>query len=1532
VRFRRPQRHAEQPSFPGSAGVLDGRSAAEHVERMTCDAIAVLSGAEGDERSGSTNDLATDPTKDERIYSVASARELAALVTGFSLEGLRACTFAEDMEGASESIAAIAGKRLPVVIHLTCRARTRQSGSLRGAHDAYYAAADTGAFLMFATDVQEAADFALIAHRVAERSLTPGLCAQDLYATSHSVQSLKVPEPGLVLDYLGRPGDEIPCPTEAQKVLFGNDRRRIPAWLDPDHPLGIGGVQDEESYFRAIAAQQPFFVDHLPAIMDEAMREFGERTGRAYSRVSAYRLDDAEAVVLAQGAVIAELEWAVDRLRAEKGIRVGVVNLHVLRPFPGAALSAMLRGRRAVTVLERTDAALAEDPPLLLEVRAALDRAIENGRSPNDPPFPGYATYRRFEDRPRLLSGIYGVGGRLPLFAELAAVFANMTRSGGKMRFYVGADFGSERRRFPHLQALQRHLLREYPSLPRMFVDADSVPAPIAPTAESFQLWSLSIQGGLFAGSIFAQTAAEALGRSVRTFPDGGLDRSLQPTHLTVAYEAARDEEQDVRWARPTTIDTALVSGEMLLEALPAECPLARRGTLIVASVQEPSALWRSLSGRAAAWIREGEFELHVLDARKIAAETASHASFIDQLSIWALFGAYAKACLNLSADDYRGLVERLRSRLTQILGADRATVDEVVRTVDRGGAELISVTWKSWVDALHPVGEPQAPWPVRQTAEHDETVFDPTRFWRSVGYLYDRGYSASMLPDPYLATGVVPARSSAFRDMSRYRLRIPEWLPAKCTGCGACWALCPESALPATIRSLPELIDAAVRACEKTGGALIQMKRLGDPLAKQAQKIAAQGGPAPREKLATILEEAFAQIVEKLGIDGDKVVALRAEFQRLCSAAGNFPVAVTDAFFTEPLRKREGSGRLLSIALNPLSCTACGICVAECPEQAFDWSEQTPEKLVERRRDWDFLMELPPVPSTVVASHVSPDDPGTNVYRLLDGTAYHSMVGGDGSLPGNGAKTAVHLLTATIESIMQQRFSAHVERLSGLIGRIEDRIQGKFDSTVRINDFEDFGRRLSHLAKGQLSAEALRGLLADEKVTGGVDPEQLRRLTGLLSELKRQRESYVGGSGRSRMVMTIDPGGTDFWNGIYPYNPHAQPWVAHLPGDAPLLARGVWEGLTRRVGAELAVCRKADLELDEAYDPPVHDAALAGLSWKDLTPEERALVPIVLVLGHARVTRWEGLSQLLASGLPVRVVVIDGEGIAVGSHGSAAKPLGVSPLHAPIEGPVFAMQTSIGAPGHLMQGVAEALAFEGPAFFRIHAPDPVATGIAPDQVVEQARRAYESRVLPLYVGRPNGPLAEVSLEGNPDSDRDWTSHELPVKEPSGADSSVEAPLTAADWAVRQARFRAHFKIVPRGNRSERTKRLSDYLALPPEERQGLEPYIDVRDREGRHVLAIVSPEMARATERALAAWRELQTIARGERPRPKGASETAVPAPHVTPTGDTSSDAQALRTLTDNLLRLAGYGQDEPFFGRSLREFVDRDERGTED
>ena len=146
------------------------------------------------------------------------------------------------------------------------------------------------------------------------------------------------------------------------------------------------------------------------------MDEFYELTGRRYRRVSTYKMDDAEYVILGQGSMIVTAEAVADYLRETRKLKVGVVNLTMFRPFPGDLLGEILKGRKGVAVLERVDQPLAEDLPLMREVRAAHQpvrgkrRASPTARLP----YPDYAVYSRPDDMPPLYSGSYGLGSPRP--------------------------------------------------------------------------------------------------------------------------------------------------------------------------------------------------------------------------------------------------------------------------------------------------------------------------------------------------------------------------------------------------------------------------------------------------------------------------------------------------------------------------------------------------------------------------------------------------------------------------------------------------------------------------------------------------------------------------------------------------------------------------------------------------------------------------------------------------------------------------------------------------------------------------------------------------------------------------------------------------------------------------------------------------------------------------------------------------------------------------------------------------------------
>ncbi|HSJ09565.1 MAG TPA: hypothetical protein VK928_06605, partial [Longimicrobiales bacterium] len=449
--FRKKTQVAEPvaaPKYPGVLDAADGSTVVVAVETAASDAAGAypitpstqmgegwaLAVAAGEANAFGRQLLFFEPEGEHAA---------AAVTAGMSMTGLRATNFSsgQGIVYMHESLYPAVGKRLTYVLNVAARAITKHSLNVHAGHDDYHAVDDTGFFQVFAKDVQETADLTLIAHRIAELSLNPGICAQDGFLTSHVIETVRIPERELIREFLGDPSDIIESPTPAQRLVFGEQRRRIPELYDFDHPAMLGVVQNQESYAQGVAAQRPFYFDHIATLTDRAFAEYFALTGRQYARAMGYRLDDAEYVLCGQGSVVSNMEAVADWMREKRGVKVGVLNLTMFRPFPADVVARLLRGKRAVTVLERTDQPLAADAPLLRELRTAMARAVENGRAAAQAavPHPGVVGILG-DEVPDFYSGGFGFGSRDLQPGDIVAAVDNMVAR-GRRQFYLGIDF-----------------------------------------------------------------------------------------------------------------------------------------------------------------------------------------------------------------------------------------------------------------------------------------------------------------------------------------------------------------------------------------------------------------------------------------------------------------------------------------------------------------------------------------------------------------------------------------------------------------------------------------------------------------------------------------------------------------------------------------------------------------------------------------------------------------------------------------------------------------------------------------------------------------------------------------------------------------------------------------------------------------------------------------------------------------------------------------------------------------------------------
>jgi pyruvate-ferredoxin/flavodoxin oxidoreductase len=492
----------------------------------------------------------------------------------------------------------------------------------------------------------------------------------------------------------------------------------------------------------------------------------------------------------------------------------------------------------------------------------------------------------------------------------------------------------------------------------------------------------------------------------------------------------------------------------------------------------------------------------------------------------------------------------------------------------------------------------------------------------------------------------------------------------------------------------------------------------------------------------------------------------------------------------------------------------------------------------------------------------------------LLRKGSYTSMAGGDGACMGCGEKTAVHLIVSTVEAMMAPRIERYVERLRKLSATLQDRAREILSADIDI------------------AGLAANGAIADIDLP--LDAGK-RREVELLASVVRDLEflawRYVegpSGQGRSRMAMANSTGCSSVWASTYPYNPYPFPWANHLFQDSPSLAIGVFEGHMRKMADSFAIVRRAQALVDDEYDAEKTESELADFDWKTFSDEEFALCPPIVSMGGDGAMLdigFQNLSRLMASGKPIRVIVLDtqvysntgGQACTSGftgqvsdmawfggaQHGKteARKELALIAL---AHRGVFVHQSSQASASHLIAGVLRGMQKRRPVLINVYTPCPVEHGLSDNVAQHAARLALESRAFPYLTFDPDAgdAFAEcLSLDGNPSIEDDWPTYTLEHVDENGQAQSIELPLTIADWAATEGRFRKHFKKAKADAHTELVL-FHEYVALSQSEREGKTPFIHIIDADKKAERWTVSGEIVRLAEERLLYWSQLRELA----------------------------------------------------------------------
>jgi len=634
------------PPFPGTPATADGSETVvwveTHITQGACaypitSSTSMGAGYQAAQANGKKN-LWGEPLF---FLELESEHSSASTCEGFALAGGRVTNFTsgQGLVLMKEVLYTIAGKRLPVVFHIGARALTSQALNVHCGHDDVMAVADTGWGIAFAKNAQEAGDLALILRRVAEEGETPFLSVQDGFLTTHTVENVRLPEPELMAEFVGDP--------------YATTRLRN--LMNPAKPIMSGVVQNQDAYMKGKIAQR-YFTDRLAGILASTMARFGELTGRRYGLVEPYRLEDAEYALVGMGSLVETAMATADWLRAERGLRVGVLGVTVFRPFPGREIVEALGSVRALTIVERMDNPLAQSNPLATEIKAVFADAVS-----------GASGLPQIGRVPAVHAAAAGLGSRDIRPGDFVAAVEEMAR-GGRRTFVLG---------IPHELALPRT------------EDPDVRPRG----AFSMRGHSVGGFGSVTTNRVIATILGDLFRLQVQAYPLYGSEKKGLPTtyFLTVGEERIRTHSE------LTHVDFVPLNDVNAFHLGNPLAGIARGGAVFVQTPEtDPATIWARVPQEAQAIIRERGLRLLALDTQKIARECTSRPELQVRMQGIVLLGIFLRATPFLSRLPYTEaeIDQAVERSIRKFFGKrGEAVVEENLRAVRRGFSEVFEVS-----------------------------------------------------------------------------------------------------------------------------------------------------------------------------------------------------------------------------------------------------------------------------------------------------------------------------------------------------------------------------------------------------------------------------------------------------------------------------------------------------------------------------------------------------------------------------------------------------------------------------------------------------------------------------------------------------------------------------------------------------------------------------------------------------------------------------------------------------------------------
>ena len=1411
------------------------------------------------------------------------------------------------------------GKGSTMVLEVGARALTKHALNVHCGHDDIYGALDTGWIMLFGKDAQQTADQSLILRRVTELSLTPGMNIMDGFLTTHLERTFYKHESELIREYLGAPDDIIDCPTEAQRVLFGPTRRRVPKMMDLTNPVLLGPVQNQEHYMQGVVARRNNFAEPILKFLEEAYEEFAELTGRRYGLISEYKTDDADTVFVSLGSAAENIEAAVDYLRQTRGSSVGSIHLNVIRPFPEAALLNALKGKKNVIILERTDEALAGDNPLGRDIRTAFSKAVQGTEG---------LPKVELTEVPRFLGGSYGLGSRDFRPEHVIGAFeyatAGRARKDGKTAadnvnfFVLGID---------HPYA----------------VIADETPSLLPEGAVAVRFHSVGGWGAITTGKnlgailgdlndlLFERDhIVDEMGNPkevihVSANPKYGSEKKGAPTsYFLVAAKERIRVNCDLRHVTVVLCcDPKAFTHTNPLDGI------QEGGSLVWESDVDGERAWQNLPIWARQQIIKKKIRVFTLPGFEIARKATDRGDLQLRMQGNAFLGAFFAVSsllgeFGITQEQYREVVYKQYVKKFGKLGDAVVQSNMEVMTQGFERVKEIAIGEVSAADhsslrgeALLPilaqapafveVGAGAVPGMRRSTPPPaGQAPRTPVSSINVFDAEFRSHYGYNQPATPLSAMGVIAAGTGDTASKYVARRETPLYIPENCTQCMECISVCPDTALPNCSQDLSAILGTAVtRYVADPAERRKMIEKLPEIEKQTRQRMLAE------MKQGTPLPKIIREVTET--VDGFTAEA-KAQF---FSIIEKVPMAFqkVNAIFSSPERKQAGSGGIFSIFVSDL-CKGCAACVTACGDhQALKMVQETSEVNAEHESGTAFLNLLPDTSQKYLGLYngANPADSKTATLRnmLMVRTNYDALVAGDGACAGCGEKSVLRSIAAVTEAYMRPVFHAKSDRFVAKAGELEKTGVAKL-TAMKESCPEDYARlrhAILHLVMGlggEDTTDTKARIAAYEAENGAVTDAQLVEAIAavLLTEAFNHKNLQpIDGrlaNGMSVMAMAAHTGCNTVYGSTSPNNPHPYPWmnslfqdgitVGWLMGESFIVDHGRRSVIPERL-ADIVLTRESNFLSAEEYYRFTHftDALM--------TDQEIVELPKVWVVGGdggMGDIGYQNMSKVVLQNRPnVKALMLDTQVYSnTGGQNSDSTPMlggndmnvfgsatqgkntekkTVAETFLAGHGSPFVAQVSMANAPKLYRAILDGLEYRGTMFLQCFTTCQPEHGVPDDMALFQAQRVRDSRGVPEFVFNPRlGESYQEALDvkGNPSIDLDWY-------ETKSKATGESYRYTVAHWCTTEARFRNHLKKI-KPEQAEKMIPLDNMLVritqqdvvyryyLNPEHRSYIPDfgvYIQ-QDQDGKAVYYALSRQLVMFCVERRKAWRLLQSKA----------------------------------------------------------------------